>query len=76
MDCWEKEAKLSTIFAYPSVYLGSKEKELYAIKVYFPGPSKETSFKREVDFLSALNFKHLINIVASKADAKVALAGK
>ena len=28
-----------------SVYVGSKQTELYAIKVYFPGPSKEQAFE-------------------------------
>lgn len=56
--------------------MGSKDKDLFAIKVYFPGHSKEESFKREVDFLSQLNFKNLINIVESKINAKVNLDGK
>ena len=31
-----------------SVYLGSKGPELYALKVYLPGSSKEEAYKLEV----------------------------
>ena len=58
------------------MYLGSKDKDLYAIKVYFAGASKEEAFKKEVDFLGKLNFKNLINMVEYKIDGKVKLYGK
>lgn len=31
-----------------NVYLASKNQDLFAIKVYFPGSSKEEAFKKEV----------------------------
>ena len=34
------------------------------------------SFNREVTFLSRLNFKHLINMVESKATMRVKLKGQ
>jgi hypothetical protein len=58
------------------VYLVSKNKQLYAAKVYFAGASKVDSFKREAEFLKKLNFKHLINVVADNLEAKVKLPGK
>lgn len=36
---------------YQSVYVGSKGKQLYAIKIYGYGITKEEGFKREVEFL-------------------------
>lgn len=59
-----------------SVYLCSKQKKLYAAKVYLPGASKADSFKREVEFLKKLNYKHLINVVAENLEAKVKLPEK
>ena len=44
--------------------------------MYFPGPSKEESFKREVEFLANLHFRYLINLVGSKIDGRVAMVGK
>ena len=41
------------------------------MKVYHPGASKEDAFKIEVDFLTKLNFPHLINIVDSRINATV-----
>lgn len=59
--------------SYLSVYLGSKrkEKQLYAIKVYGYGITKEEGFKREVEFLQKLKFKYLINIVEADINADV-----
>lgn len=54
----------------------SKDKQLYAAKVYFAGASKVECFKREVEFLKKLNYKHLINIVHDNVEAKVKLPGK
>lgn len=54
-----------------SVYLASKDQELFAIKVYLAGHSREVAFEKEVEFLSKLKFQYLINIVNSKIDGRV-----
>jgi hypothetical protein len=53
--------------------LGSKDNQLYALKVYQQGINKEEAFKIEVDFLSKLSCPYLINMVDSKQDAKIKL---
>lgn len=68
--------KLGTSYVKLSVYLGSKNNQLFALKVYLPGQSKVEAFKIEVDFLSKLNFKHLINIVDHREKAKIKLNNK
>jgi len=64
-----KVVKRSKIFIKLSVYLGSRNNNLYALKVYLPGANKEDAFKREVEFLENLKFPHLINLVDSKINA-------
>lgn len=58
------------------MYLGSKNNTLYALKVYFPGASKEEAFKIEVDFLAKLNYPHLINLVDQRAQAKIKIGNR
>ena len=51
--------------------MGSKDNTLYALKVYFPGESKEEAFKIEVAFLAKLNYPHLINLIDHRIQAKI-----
>lgn len=67
----ERVVKQGKFFFYPSVYLGSKDKKLYAIKIYGYGISKEEGFKREVEFLKNLKHPYLINMVDSDLNADV-----
>lgn len=59
-----------------SVYLGSKNHDLFALKVYLPGPGKEAAYKVEADFLAKLNYKHLINMVDHRPQAKVKIGNR
>ncbi len=43
---WEKVDKQSNLLILFSVYLGSKGKNLYALKIYFAGMNKDEAFKR------------------------------
>ena len=71
-----KEDKPSKNIPYVSVYLGSKNHQLYALKVYLPGPGKEAAYKIEADFLSKLNYRHLINMVDHRPQAKVKIGNR
>ena len=44
--------------------------------MYLPGASKEEAFKIEVDFLSKLNFPHLINIVDHRLQSNVKIGNR
>lgn len=56
--------------------MGSKGSELYALKVYLPGASKEAAYKIEADFLGKLNYKHLINMVDHRPQANIKIGTK
>lgn len=58
------------------MYLGSKDDELYALKVYLPGAGKAAAYQLEVDLLGQFHHSHLINMIAHDSKAKIKLANQ
>lgn len=56
-----------------NVYLASKNNQLYALKVYLPGSSKEAAYLVETDFLHQLKHPHLINMISHNPKANFKL---
>lgn len=56
-----------------NVYLASKNHQLYAIKAYLPGPSKDAGYSVEAEFLSRLKHPNLINLVGHDQKATIKL---
>lgn len=56
-----------------NVYLASKNNQLYALKVYLPGPSKEAAYQVESEYLSKLKHPHLINLISHNPKANFKL---
>ena len=55
------------------VYLGAKNAQTYALKVYGVGPTKEAAYKIEAELLSKLKHPNLINMVTHRPQAKFKL---
>jgi len=56
-----------------NVYLGTKEHQTFALKIYSSGVVKEAAYKIEVELLAKIDHPNIIRIVDHRPRAKLNL---